>query len=142
MSPASTPSVSLRWRADIRAHPTRFFVTPDHEYEEIERVVERNGHFLVVEKPVVPRRERSGENCRIADLIDLHHRGAERVIGCYLVETDDGLALFDCGPTSCIPALERGLQERGVELADRRHLLLSHIHLDHAGAAGNSSAAP
>ena len=58
------------------------------------------------------------------------------MIGCYLVETDDGLALFDCGPTSCIPALERGLQERGVELADLRHLLLSHIHLDHAGAAG------
>ena len=32
------------------------------------------------------------------------------MIGCYLVETDDGLALFDCGPTSCIPALEQGLQ--------------------------------
>jgi hypothetical protein len=40
--------------ADIRAHPTRFFVTPDHEDEKIERVVEQNGHFLVVEKPVVP----------------------------------------------------------------------------------------
>jgi glyoxylase-like metal-dependent hydrolase (beta-lactamase superfamily II) len=58
------------------------------------------------------------------------------VIGSYLVETDDGLALFDCGPTSCLPALERGLGERGLALSDVRHLLLSHIHLDHAGAAG------
>lgn len=68
--------------------------------------------------------------------IDLHHQGVERVIGAYLVETSDGLAVFDCGPASALPALEAGLRERGVGLADVRHLLLSHIHLDHAGAAG------
>jgi glyoxylase-like metal-dependent hydrolase (beta-lactamase superfamily II) len=68
--------------------------------------------------------------------IDLHHLGAECVIGCYLVETDDGRALFDCGPATAVPALERGLEERGLALTDVRHLLLSHIHLDHAGAAG------
>ncbi len=69
------------------------------------------------------------------DLIDLHHL-TERVVGAYLLETDDGLALFDCGPASCLEALEAGLDERGVALTDIRHLLLSHIHLDHAGAAG------
>jgi glyoxylase-like metal-dependent hydrolase (beta-lactamase superfamily II) len=69
-------------------------------------------------------------------LIDLHHQGVERVIGAYLVETSDGLAVFDCGPASALPALEAGLRGHGVELADVRHLLLSHIHLDHAGAAG------
>jgi glyoxylase-like metal-dependent hydrolase (beta-lactamase superfamily II) len=68
--------------------------------------------------------------------IDLHHLGAERVIGCYLLETDDGPALFDCGPTTGIPALKTGLSERGLELTDIRHLLLSHIHLDHGGATG------
>jgi glyoxylase-like metal-dependent hydrolase (beta-lactamase superfamily II) len=68
--------------------------------------------------------------------IDLHHRGAERVIGSYLVETDDGPALFDCGPSTAIPALKAGLRDRGLALTDVRHLLLSHIHLDHAGAAG------
>src|SRR6266545_8055030 len=67
--------------------------------------------------------------------IDLHHQAA-RVVGVYLVETDDGLALFDCGPASCLPALKAGLAERGLDLTDVRHLLLSHIHLDHAGAAG------
>ena len=68
--------------------------------------------------------------------IDLHHQGIERVIGAYLVETNDGPAVFDCGPASALPALEAGLGEAGVGLADVRHLLLSHIHLDHAGAAG------
>jgi glyoxylase-like metal-dependent hydrolase (beta-lactamase superfamily II) len=68
--------------------------------------------------------------------IDLHHLGAERVIGAYLIETQDGPALFDCGPSSSVEALRAGLRERGVELRDLRHLLVSHIHLDHAGAAG------
>lgn len=69
-------------------------------------------------------------------LIDLQFAGRERSIGVYLVETDDGLALFDCGPTSTLPALHEGLAAHGLRLADVRHLLLSHIHLDHAGAAG------
>jgi glyoxylase-like metal-dependent hydrolase (beta-lactamase superfamily II) len=68
--------------------------------------------------------------------IDLRHQAADKVIGVYLVETDDGPALFDCGPTTCIPALRAGLADRGVALTDVGHLLLSHIHLDHAGAAG------
>ena len=68
--------------------------------------------------------------------IDLHHQGIERVIGAYLVETSDGPGVFDCGPASALPTLEAGLRELGVGLADVRHLLLSHIHLDHAGAAG------
>jgi glyoxylase-like metal-dependent hydrolase (beta-lactamase superfamily II) len=68
--------------------------------------------------------------------IDLHHQGVERVIACYLLETDDGPALFDCGAASTVDALKAGLRERGLELRDVRHLLLSHIHLDHAGAAG------
>ncbi len=35
-----------------------------------------------------------------------------------------------------MPALHDGLAAHGLELTDVRHLLLSHIHLDHAGAAG------
>jgi glyoxylase-like metal-dependent hydrolase (beta-lactamase superfamily II) len=68
--------------------------------------------------------------------IDLLHAGVAHAIGSYLVDTSEGLSLFDCGPTSCLPALKAGLAERGLELGDIRHLLLSHIHLDHAGAAG------
>lgn len=68
--------------------------------------------------------------------VDLRFGGATEAIGVYVVETDDGPALFDCGPSSTRPALEAGLAVRGLSLADIRHLLLSHIHLDHAGAAG------
>jgi len=68
--------------------------------------------------------------------LDLHHQGTERVIGAYLLETRDGLALFDCGPTSDLDSLRDGFRARGAELGDVKHVLLSHIHLDHAGAAG------
>ena len=68
--------------------------------------------------------------------IDLFHQGLDRIVGVYVVDTDDGLALFDCGPSSTLEALKAGLAERDLELQDIRHLLLSHVHFDHAGAAG------
>ncbi len=70
------------------------------------------------------------------DPIDLRHLGRERVIASYLLDTEDGPALFDCGPATTVEVLKAGLAARGLALADVRHLLLSHIHLDHAGAAG------
>jgi glyoxylase-like metal-dependent hydrolase (beta-lactamase superfamily II) len=68
--------------------------------------------------------------------IDLRFLGAEREIASYLIDTPDGPALFDCGPASTLESLRSGLADHGLELTDIRHLLLSHIHLDHAGAAG------
>jgi glyoxylase-like metal-dependent hydrolase (beta-lactamase superfamily II) len=68
--------------------------------------------------------------------IDLLHLGRERVIASYLLDTTDGPALLDCGPATCVGALEAGLAARGLALTDVPHLLLTHIHLDHAGAAG------
>jgi glyoxylase-like metal-dependent hydrolase (beta-lactamase superfamily II) len=64
--------------------------------------------------------------------VDLLHQGVERVIGCYRLETEDGPALFDCGPARTFDRLRDQ-----IDLAEIRHLLLSHIHLDHAGAAGH-----
>ncbi|HWF35693.1 MAG TPA: MBL fold metallo-hydrolase [Solirubrobacteraceae bacterium] len=61
-------------------------------------------------------------------VIDLMHLGRERVIGCWQV----GDVLIDPGPTSCLDTLLAALGE------DRpRVLLLTHIHLDHAGASGS-----
>ena len=71
-----------------------------------------------------------------AEPIDLLHLGRERTIASYVVDTDDGPALFDCGPATTVAALKAGLDNHGLRLTDVRHLLLSHIHLDHAGAAG------
>ena len=70
------------------------------------------------------------------DYIDLNFRGTARVIATAVLPGHDGLTLVDPGPTSCLPALEAGLQTRGYALRDVRTLLLTHIHLDHAGAAG------
>ena len=71
------------------------------------------------------------------ELIDLEFGASPQAIGVYLVDTDDGPALFDCGPSSTLEGLEAGLAANGLALTDVRHLLLSHIHLDHAGAAGS-----
>jgi glyoxylase-like metal-dependent hydrolase (beta-lactamase superfamily II) len=68
-------------------------------------------------------------------LIDLQHLGRSRVIASYLLAEGEP-ALVDCGPSSCLDALEAGLADRGVAIEDLRDLLLTHIHLDHAGAAG------
>ncbi len=61
-------------------------------------------------------------------LIELHHVGRDRVIGCWQV----GDILIDPGPSSCLPTLLEALGG-----ARPRALLLTHIHLDHAGASGS-----
>jgi glyoxylase-like metal-dependent hydrolase (beta-lactamase superfamily II) len=68
-------------------------------------------------------------------LLDLRHLRQERVIGSYLLPGDEP-ALVDCGPASCADALRDALAGHGLRVGDLRHLLLTHIHLDHAGAAG------
>jgi glyoxylase-like metal-dependent hydrolase (beta-lactamase superfamily II) len=70
------------------------------------------------------------------DFIDLQFRGSPRVIATALLDGPGGLTLIDPGPTSCLPALEAGLRHHGLALRDVRTLLLTHIHLDHAGATG------
>lgn len=72
----------------------------------------------------------------MTDFIDLNFRGSDRVIATALLMGPDGVTLVDPGPTSCLPALEAGLRHRGLTLRDVRSLLITHIHLDHAGAVG------
>ncbi len=64
---------------------------------------------------------------RVANLIDCMHLGRDRVIGAYEV---DGM-IVDPGPSSCLETLLAGLE------GEPRGLLLTHIHLDHAGASGS-----
>ena len=69
-------------------------------------------------------------------LVDLRHQGRPAVIGTGVIESPEGIGLVDPGPTVCLPALEEGLAAMGHELRDVRAVLLTHIHLDHATAAG------
>lgn len=68
--------------------------------------------------------------------LDLSFQGMARTIAAYLVRHADGAALVECGPGSTIAALQAGLAANGLAPADVTHVLLTHIHLDHAGAAG------
>lgn len=70
------------------------------------------------------------------NFIDLKFLGMQRVIGTAVLRGPSGLALVDPGPTSCLDALESGLADRGHRLDEVTTLLLTHIHLDHAGATG------
>ena len=71
----------------------------------------------------------------MAQPIDLRHLGRPKVIATYLLEVGEP-AIVDCGPTTCVDALREALAAHAVTLADLRHVVLTHIHLDHAGAAG------
>jgi len=68
-------------------------------------------------------------------LLDLHHLGNPGVIAVYLLETPEP-ALVDCGPAVCADRLTGALGELGLALTDIRHVLLTHVHPDHGGAAG------
>lgn len=68
--------------------------------------------------------------------IDLNFMGIPGAIACYLIPHTDGVALIECGPGSTLPALQAGLLALGFTLQDVTHVFLTHIHLDHAGAAG------
>ena len=69
-------------------------------------------------------------------LADVAFRGVPGVIATGVLEGPDGLALVDPGPTSSLPALSAALEAGGRRLADVSAVLLTHIHLDHAGATG------
>ncbi|MGI9545489.1 MAG: MBL fold metallo-hydrolase, partial [Cyclobacteriaceae bacterium] len=68
-------------------------------------------------------------------IIDLHFLGYPKVIAAFLVETEDGPVLIETGPYSTYPTLEKGVNRIGYSIKDIKHVLLTHIHLDHAGAA-------
>jgi len=71
--------------------------------------------------------------------IDLHFQGYERTIAVYAIPHRQGILLIECGPGSTLPALETGLSDHGYRLADITDIFVTHIHLDHAGAAGRLS---
>ncbi len=68
--------------------------------------------------------------------LDLQFQGVPGAIAAYLIPHPEGAVLVECGPGSTIPALVKGLEQHGYQPGDVTHLLLTHIHLDHAGAAG------
>lgn len=70
------------------------------------------------------------------ELIDLQFLGYPLAIAAYLLDDGTDAALVEVGPTSTAQTLLREVQARGMPLERVRHLIVTHIHLDHAGALG------
>ena len=68
-------------------------------------------------------------------VLDTQQLGRRGIIAATAVETGAGLVLFDTGPESTFANVAQKLHEAGFAAQDVRHVFLSHIHFDHAGAA-------
>lgn len=68
-------------------------------------------------------------------LLDTYALGVPGTVGAYLVKGPRP-ALVDCGYASSYESVLRGLAETGVMPSDVRYVIPTHVHLDHAGAAG------
>jgi glyoxylase-like metal-dependent hydrolase (beta-lactamase superfamily II) len=69
-------------------------------------------------------------------ILDTNWLGRPRSIAAVLLESDGHRAIIDPGPASTILALRQHLDSRGIGVSDLNAILLTHIHLDHAGATG------
>lgn len=67
--------------------------------------------------------------------LDLNFQNLSQTVGAYLVVGPEGPVLVESGPASTLETLQARLAEHDYAPADVRHVLLTHIHLDHAGAA-------
>jgi glyoxylase-like metal-dependent hydrolase (beta-lactamase superfamily II) len=68
--------------------------------------------------------------------LDVNWMGRPRSIAAGLLESDGHRAIVDPGPESTLATLREQLRARGISVADLDAILLTHIHLDHAGATG------
>ena len=68
-------------------------------------------------------------------VFDTRQLGHAGIVAVTALETDDGIALFDTGAESTFDNVIADLRKAGFDAKDVRHVFLSHIHFDHAGAA-------
>ena len=71
------------------------------------------------------------------DYIDLRFLGRPEIIATAVLQYTSGVALIDPGPSTTLTTLEGELSKSGITVRDVRQILLTHIHLDHAGATGS-----
>ena len=69
-------------------------------------------------------------------LIDLDFRDTEGLVAAYLLPEPEGWMLVETGPSTCRESLIHGVARAGVGAEEVRHVLVTHIHLDHAGGMG------
>jgi glyoxylase-like metal-dependent hydrolase (beta-lactamase superfamily II) len=70
------------------------------------------------------------------DYVDLNFMGQSGIIATAVLKGPGGAALIDPGPSTTLDRLLKALGAQGIAIRDVRQVLLTHIHLDHAGATG------
>jgi glyoxylase-like metal-dependent hydrolase (beta-lactamase superfamily II) len=70
------------------------------------------------------------------EYVDLNFLGVPEIIATAVLHGASGVALIDPGPSTTLDNLKASLQRRNISVADVRQILLTHIHLDHAGVTG------
>ena len=68
--------------------------------------------------------------------LDLRFRDHEGLISSYLIPQEDGWTLVETGPSTCHDPLLAAVARAGVSPAEVRRVIVTHIHLDHAGGLG------
>lgn len=68
--------------------------------------------------------------------LDLHFQNRPHTIAAFLIPHADGGILIETGPGSTQENLAAALRAHDLTPSAITHVLLTHIHLDHAGAAG------
>ncbi|HWQ17695.1 MAG TPA: MBL fold metallo-hydrolase [Sulfolobales archaeon] len=68
--------------------------------------------------------------------IEVGPQGCEGYIQSYIIiGPEQGVAIIDPGPRNSAEALLNGLRELGIDFKNVRHIILTHVHLDHGGGA-------
>lgn len=68
-------------------------------------------------------------------ILDLDFLDESHSIASFLIESSDGLILIECGPETTFDHLKQAISQKGFDWKEVKHVLLTHIHFDHAGAA-------
>ena len=68
-------------------------------------------------------------------ILDLEFLDESSSIASFLIESNYGLILIESGPETTFPHLQKAIAEKGFDWKEVRHVFLTHIHFDHAGAA-------
>lgn len=71
------------------------------------------------------------------DYVDLNFLGFPSIIATAVLHGPSGVALIDPGPSTTLTSLREALAKKGMRIEDVRQILLTHIHLDHAGCTGS-----
>lgn len=92
------------------------------------------GLFSILQYTYMGGKQMSSSN--LIHTLDLNFMGMPGTIAAYLIPHAHGGILIESGPGSTLPVLQEQLGRHGLSAADITDVLLTHIHLDHAGAAG------